>query len=94
MNGYVPLEGNHPSQEEQALLKLIQRRKTDTDPFGSGDIVDMITQEFPKLEDTGFSKSAPLNLLFHAALRLVEKGSLASIPDHTYYGNTLFYLPT
>jgi len=90
---YVPLEGNHPDQEEEALLALFQSTGTLSNPFRNDDILDMIAKEFPKLEDTGFPKAATLNLVFHAALRLIEKGRLISLSEPSYYGNTRFSLP-
>jgi hypothetical protein len=43
-------------------------------------ISDLATEDPPKLKDTGSPKEADLDLLFHAALRLVEKGMLV-VPD-------------
>jgi hypothetical protein len=98
---YIPLEGNHPIQEEQAVLDLYRRLLTAEVPHSGGDISDLATENPPALEDTGFPKDADLDLLFHAALRLVEKGKLISIPDQLpvpddeepNYGNTYFLLP-
>lgn len=98
---YVPLEGNHPLEEEQAVLQLYEHLLAAEVPRSSGDISDLATEDPPTLKDTGFPKEADLDLLFHAALRLVEKGMLISVPDslpvpddeEPNYGNTYFLLP-
>lgn len=98
---YMPLEGNHPLDEEQAVLGLYQRLLTAKMPRGGGDISDLATEDPPTLVDTGFPEDSHLDLLFHAALRLVEKGMLLAVPDslpvpddeEPNYGNTYFLLP-
>jgi len=89
---YVALEGNHPLREEDLLLQIFEQRISSFGLAG-GDILDVVTGEFPNLEDSGFPKSANLNLMFHAALRLAEKERLIAVTDHTCYGNTYFHLP-
>jgi len=98
---YVPIEGNHPLEEEAAVLRLYRRKLNDKEPQGGGDILELATEHPPRLKDTGFPKGADPDLLFHAALRLVEKGILRSIPDRIprqrdvvrNYGNTYFFIP-
>lgn len=98
---YMPLEGNHPLLEEQAVLDLYQRLLTAEIPRSGGDISDLATEDPPILKDTGFPEDSHLDLLFHAALRLVEKGMLIAVPDslpvlddeEPNYGNTYFLLP-
>src|SRR6266404_697737 len=99
---YVPLEGKHPLEEERAVLQLYQRNLMAETPRSGGDISDLATEDPPKLENTGFPKDADLDLLFHAALRLVKKGMLVPVADplplpenaEPNYGNTYFLLPT
>lgn len=86
---YLPLEGNHPLIEEDILIQIFKRR---TPTFGGGDILDVVTNDFPALEGTGFPKSATVNLMFHAALRLVNKNQLVAIDDKRCYGNTFFHI--
>lgn len=98
---YVPIEGNHPLEEEAAVLRLYERKLEGKSPQGGGDILELATENPPRLKNTGFPKNADLNLLFHAARRLVEKGILKSIPDRIprhknverNYGNTYFFIP-
>ncbi len=99
---YVPLEGNHPLEEERAVLQLFQNMLAQKDPRSGGDILEIASENPPQLQDTGFPKVAEVYLLFHAALRLVNKGLLAAVPDpkplpktvSRNYGNTYFLLPT
>jgi hypothetical protein len=98
---YVPIEGNHPLDEEAAVLRLYERRLEDKAPQGGGEILDLATENPPRLKNTGFPENADLDLLFHAAQRLVGKGILKSIPDQISrhknvgrnYGNTYFFIP-
>ncbi len=63
--------------------------------------LDLATQNPPRLRDTGFPRDADVDLLFHAAVRLVKRGILESIPDpkprhknaEPNYGKTLFLIP-
>lgn len=99
---YVPLEGNHPLQEERAVLRLYYPGLKAENPYSGGDILDLATENPPRLRNTGFPKDADIDLLFHAALRLVRKGALRSIRDPTpaslhgerNYGDTYFFIPT
>jgi hypothetical protein len=99
---YVALEGNHPDEEEATVLRLFRRLLNTKEPSNGGDILDLATQNPPRLRDTGFPRDADVDLLFHAARRLVDLGILESIPDPTplpsdaepNYGNTYFLLPS
>jgi hypothetical protein len=99
---YVALEGNHPEEEEAAVLRLFRQLLNAKEPSNGGDILDLATQNPPRLRDTGFPKDADADLLFHAARRLVNLGVLESIPDpeplprdaEPNYGNTYFLIPT
>jgi hypothetical protein len=98
---YIPIEGNHPLEEEAAVLRLYGRKLNAKQPQGGGDILELASEHPPRLKDTGFPKDADPDLLFQAALRLVEKGILKSIPDRIprqrnverNYGNTYFFIP-
>lgn len=98
---YVPVEGDHPDEEERVLLRLFRGFLGEEEPFCGGDILDLAATYYLRLGDTGFHKSASTNLLFHAALRLVDKGLLEAVMDPRplpeantkSYGNRRFYLP-
>lgn len=98
---YVPVEGERPDEEERVLLSLFRGFLGEEEPFCGGDILDLAATYNPRLGDTGFNRSASTNLLFHAALRLVDKGLLEAVMDPKpltgaatkSYGNRLFYLP-
>jgi hypothetical protein len=99
---YMPLEGNHPDEEESAVLRLYRQRLSSDSPSSGGDVVDLATENPPTLSDTGFPPDADVDLLFHAAKRLVSKGLLrsvshaASLSDdiEPNYGNTYFFVPS
>src|SRR5437588_1659084 len=98
---YVPLEGKHPEEEERVVLRMFRGFLKAEEPFSGGDILDLSSTYYPRLKDTGFHKDANPNLLFHAALRLVEKGELEAEMDPNplpeaatrSYGNRRFYMP-
>jgi len=99
---YIAVEGNDPEEEERRTLRLFRRLLEGPDPTSICD-VKYLLKRFGRvrLGDTGFPREADLNLLFHAALRLVEKGLLASIPDSDSlaeggtpsYGGRRFFVP-
>lgn len=99
---YVPLEGNHPLEEEQAVLQLFHNILAGEKPRSGADIMEIASEQPPQLQETGFPPVADVDLLFHAALRLVDKGFLEAVPDpkpipktvSRNYGNTYFRLPT
>lgn len=98
---YVPLEGNYPLEEEQAVLQLFNKILAGERPCSGGDIMEIASENPPQLQDTGFPPVADVDLLFHAALRLVDKGFLEAYRDPKHlqktvsrnYGNTSFLLP-
>jgi hypothetical protein len=97
----VPLEGNHPEQEERAVLDLLRGLLAEEDPAYEGDMLNLATEYSPELTDTGFPSWATVNLLFHAALRLVDRGVLKAVTDRNptpedegnSYGNRRFFIP-
>lgn len=97
---YVPVEGDRPEVEERVVLRMFRGFLGEEEPFCGGDILDLAATYNPRLGDTGFHKSASTNLLFHAALRLVDKGLLEDVADRRplpdgatkSYGNRRFYL--
>lgn len=98
---YVALEGNHPEEEERAVLRLLRGLLKENDPYCGGDLLDLAAEYGAHIEDTGFPLDADTNLLFHAALRLVERGELEAVMDSSplpddavrSYGNRRFFLP-
>jgi hypothetical protein len=89
----MPLEGNHPDEEEDAVLRIYRQRLSSDSPSSGGDIADLATENPPTLSDTGFPPDADIDLLFHAAVRLVNKGVLqSSNKSESNYGNTYFTL--
>ncbi|HEX8746139.1 MAG TPA: hypothetical protein VF717_03010 [Pyrinomonadaceae bacterium] len=97
---YVPLGGNHPEEEERVVMRLFRGFLKEEEPFCGGDILDLAATYNPRLRNTGFPKGANSNLIFHAALRLVEKGELEAVWDRRplpkaatrSYGNRRFYV--
>jgi hypothetical protein len=79
---YVAQEGKDPEAVERIALRLF-RRLLDEQELGSAcDVKDLFRRYGrTRFGDTGFPRHADLNLLFHAALRLVEKGILESVAD-------------
>jgi hypothetical protein len=59
---YVPLEGNHPEEEERIVLSMFQSFLKEREPFCGGDILDLSSTYYPQLRDTGFHKDANPNL--------------------------------
>jgi hypothetical protein len=98
---YVPLEGNNPEEEERVVFHMFRGFLREDEPFCGGDILNLGSKYNPRLGDTGFPKDANPNLLFHTALRLVEKGKLEAVMDMKplprgvtkSYGNRLFFVP-
>lgn len=96
---YMPLEGNHPQDEEDAVLRLFNALLDRENPISGGDAIEIAAQDPPMLQDTGFPEDANPDLVFHAARRLAEKGVLeavtaASGKAQTAYGDTYFFLRT
>jgi hypothetical protein len=97
----VPLEGDHPEEEERVVLRMFRGFLKEEEPFCGGDLLDLAAEYRPRLRNTGFPSWANSNLLFHAALRLVEKGELETVMDRKplpkgavqSYGNRLFFVP-
>lgn len=97
----VALEGNHPEDEESALIGMFHGLLKEKEPFCGGDILDLAASYGPELRETGFPGWATTNLLFHAALRLVAKGQLEAVMDDGplsdssigSYGNRRFFVP-
>lgn len=94
---YMPLEGNHPQDEEAAVLGLFEALLDLENPRSGGDVLEIASQNPPKLHDTGFSEDAEPDLVFHAARRLAQKGLLEAVTARpaarSNYGNTYFFLP-
>lgn len=58
-------------------------------PYCGGDISDLCHEQKTQLTDTGLPPDAVCNLLFHAALRLVNSGQLIVRKEKNteeYYG--------
>jgi hypothetical protein len=97
----VPLEGNHPEEEEQIVLDLLRSQLGEEELAGSGDILSLVCEYAPEVRDSGFPSWATTNLLYHAALRLVEYGQLLAEMDTIprkeavgeSYGRRQFFLP-
>lgn len=102
-NGWicVPLEGNHPEEEEQIVLDMLRGQLKDEEPACGGDILSLVCEYAPEVRDSGFPSWATTNLLYHAALRLVERGQLRAEMDTLpyeenageSYGRRQFFLP-
>jgi hypothetical protein len=98
---YVALEGNSPAQEERAVLRMYRQLLKERNPSCGGDLLDMAARHGSGLRSTGFPKQADTNLLFHAALRLVEHGELKAVMDRDpfpedaspSYGKRRFFIP-
>lgn len=79
---YVALEGDSPEVEEKITLRLFRRLLEGEEPVAPSDVRELFIRfGFPRLGVTGFPRSAHLNLVFHAALRLAGKGALESVED-------------
>lgn len=98
---YVAVEGDAPAREERAVFNLYRGLLKEKEPFCGGDILDLATSRPPRLGRTGFPRDANLNLLFHAALRLVRRGFLEAEADEKprregdwgSYGGRRFFVP-
>jgi hypothetical protein len=98
---YVALEGSNPAQEERAVLRMYRQLLKERNPSCGGDLLDIAARYGPRLRSTGFPKQADTNLLFHAALRLVEQGELKAVMDRDpfpedaspSYGKRRFFIP-
>jgi hypothetical protein len=97
----VPLEGNHPEEEERVVFRMFRGFLKEEEPFCGGDLLDLAVEYRPRLKNTGFPSWANSNLLFHAALRLVEKGELEAVMDRKplpkgsvqSFGHRRFFVP-
>jgi hypothetical protein len=56
----VPLEGNHPEEEERIVLSMFQSFLKEREPFCGGDILDLSSTYYPQLRDTGFTRMLTL----------------------------------
>lgn len=99
---YVALEGVNPAGEEARTLQLFRGLLEGPEPFPGGDVQELFgSYPPPLLYETGYPRSADLNLLFHAAVRLSEKGLLMSVGDREplpmggkqSYGRQRFFVP-
>ncbi len=92
---YVALEGENPEHEEKVTLRLFHRLLEGPNPTAAADVVKLFKRfGRPRLGRTGFPGLAEFNLVFHAALRLVEKGEPESVEDPgpaTHAGGTASY---
>ena len=87
----VPLEGNHPENEEAAVMRSFEAF-VDAEGVSGGDPLLIHDRYPPQFKDTGFADNGSADLFFHTALRLSAKGKLKQKPDTECYGNTAFYL--
>ena len=79
---YVAREGRDPVAEERIALRLFRRLLGEKEPAPVSDVKELFGRYArTRFGDTGFPRQADLNLLFHAALRLAEKGTLKSVED-------------
>ena len=99
---YVAQEGRNPGAEERAALRMFRRLLGEPEPVALLDVKGLYWRySRTRLGDTGFPRGADLNLLFHAALRLAEKGALECVEDGeptpaegvASYGRRRFVLP-
>jgi hypothetical protein len=99
---YVAVEGCDPEAEEAAALRMYRRLLEGSDPVPGSDVKSLLGRYGrPRLGDTGFQQGTALNLMFHAALRLAEKGLLESVADEdspdaprpSSYGRRRFLIP-
>jgi hypothetical protein len=99
---YVALEGKSPEVEERVALRMFRRLLEEPEPVSLIDAKGLYGRySRTRFGDTGFPRDADLNLLFHAALRLAEKGALDCVEDEeplpatgtASYGRRLFGLP-
>lgn len=80
---YVPVMGHNPEREEKEAHRLFRKPLKQKEPYCGGDLLDLASRYRPRLRNTGFPEDAALNLLFHAALRLVEREELEAVEDET-----------
>jgi hypothetical protein len=99
---YVALEGRSPEAEERVALRMFRRLLEEPEPVFLIDAKGLYGRySRTRFGDTGFPRNADLNLLFHAALRLAEKGVLEYVEDERpltatetdSYGGRRFGLP-
>lgn len=99
---YVALEGDSPETEERVTLRLLRRMLEGQIPAAGADVRELFRRfGQPRLGRTGFPSQADLNLVFHAALRLVGKSVLKVVEDpgpardgrRLNYGRRRFILP-
>lgn len=99
---YVALEGKDPEAEERVALRMFRRLLGEPEPVALIDAKGLYWRySRTRFGDTGFPRYADLNLLFHAALRLAEKGLLEAVEDEeppsttdtASYGRRRFGLP-
>lgn len=99
---YVALEGENPEHEEKVTLRLFHRLLEEPNPAATADVRELFRRfGRPRLGRTGFPDESDVNLVFHAALRLVERGALESVEDPAppragraaSYGRRRFILP-
>lgn len=98
---YVAVEGRDPEEEERAVLGMFRRLLEEPEPLCGGDVLEVAGRYGTLLKDTGFPWEAGSSLMFHAALRLVQRGELEAVTDKVpsrqdavkSYGNRLFFVP-
>jgi hypothetical protein len=102
---YVAREGKDPEAEEKQALRLFHRLLEEREPAALIDVRYLHRRyrrvRFDDTNFTGFPHDARLNLLFHAALRLVGKGALEAVEDEeplpagqaASYGRRRFAVP-
>lgn len=79
---YIAFEGKDPKAEEKVALRMFRRLLGERQPVYLIDVRQLLWRySRTRLGDTGFPRDADFNLLFHAALRLVEKGVLECTND-------------
>jgi hypothetical protein len=99
---YIAQEGKYPEAEERVALRMFRRLLGEPAPVSLIDAKGLYGRySRTRFGDTGFPRDADLNLLFHAALRLAEKGVLEYVEDErpltatetASYGGRRFGLP-
>lgn len=99
---YVAMEGKDPAAEEGRALRLFRGLLEGPEPSPGGDVKEIFEgQERPVFFGTGYAQDADLNLLFHAGVRLAEKGLLVEVADpdplpagrKAAYGRRRFLVP-
>jgi hypothetical protein len=99
---YVAVEGDNPDADEKAVLSMFRRLLKEKEPSSGNDVKEVLLKYGPpRLHDKGFKRESVLNILFHAALRLSEKGLLVKVEDQNplpagtkaSYGRRRFFVP-